>query len=115
MLASGVEIDVKPLANATKADVDRPVPVAVHVLPVHGDVAVIELLPPELEQPPPSEVAVAGQVVVRRAILIAAMPPATVKLPPATRSPFGNVVKAYKSPMMPDPNGDQDVPSQRAM
>jgi hypothetical protein len=48
-------------------------------------------------------------------------PPAVLKLPPATMSPFGSVVRALtKATVVPDqlspePNADQLVPSHRAM
>src|SRR5262245_66021167 len=51
----------------------------------------------------------------QRAMLEALTPPANVKVPPATRSPFGSVIRAATPPFVPEPSADQLVPSQRAM
>ena len=51
----------------------------------------------------------------QRATRVAARPPAEVKVPPATRSPFGITASAFTSPFIPDPSGNQAVPFHRAM
>ena len=38
-----------------------------------------------------------------------------INWPLAIRLPLGSVVKEYTRPFMPEPNGDQEDPSQRAM
>src|SRR5262245_15801185 len=52
----------------------------------------------------------------QRAIRFALTPPAIVNVPPATRSPFGNVVRADTAPLVqPVPSADQPAPSHRAV
>src|SRR5262245_4688167 len=93
-----------------------PVAVEWKVEPVQGsDVVKRSLMPPEPAQPLPWEAAVAGQVVVSCATEGETTPPAVPNEPPATRLPFGSVVKLLTQWFIPWPIADQLVPFQRAM
>jgi hypothetical protein len=68
-----------------KTGLFMPVPSAAHVLPFH------------------------------RAMLLTVIPPAVVKVPPATKSPLGITVSVSTSPFIPVPSADQVLPFHRAI